>query len=87
MQFGKIDIIFTSKYTEENCELILREVGLNDDRYEVSISEALIQGESCKIENGKIVNLKIKENVKYKISCSVGNTERFSSEVILNAIR
>ena len=84
---NKIDIIFTSKYTEENCELILREVGLNDDRYEVSISEALIQGESCKIENGKIVNLKIKENVKYKISCSVGNTERFSSEVILNAIR
>lgn len=82
-----IDIIFVSKYTEDNCELMLREVGLKEDKYEVLINSASLDGEPCEIKDGKIVNLKITENTKYKISCSVKNTERFSSEVVLNAIR
>ena len=82
-----IDIIFVSKYTEDNCELMLREVGLKEDKYEVLINSASLDGEPCEIKDGKIVKLKITENTKYKISCSVKNTERFSSEVVLNAIR
>lgn len=82
-----IDIVFESKYTEDNCELILREVGLKDDRYEVKIKSAKIDGVDCEVENGIIKNLKIKENTKHRISCVVDTNERFASEVILNAIR
>ena len=62
-----IDIIFVSKYTEDNCELMLREVGLKEDKYEVLINSASLDGEPCEIKDGKIVKLKITENTKYKI--------------------
>lgn len=82
-----IDVIFTSKYNENNCELSIREVGLKDDRYKINIESASLNGVPCEIEDGIIKNLKIKENIKYKISCVVDTNERFASEVILNAIR
>lgn len=82
-----IDIIFVSKYTENNCELSLREVGLKDDRYEVKIISATIDGQPCTVENGIIKNMKIQNKVKHKISCVVDTEERFASEVVLNAVR
>lgn len=82
-----IDVVFVSKYTEENCELAIREVGLNEDRYDVSIISATIDGNECTVENGIVKNIKIEEGKKHKISCVVNTDERFASEVILNAIR
>lgn len=82
-----IDIVFVSKYNEENCELTLKEVGLNEDRYNVEIINASIDGKPCIVENGVVKNIKIIEGKKYKISCLIDTNERFASEVVLNAIR
>ena len=82
----QMDIIFTSKFTRNNCELELKEVGLKDDRYDVNILKASINGNPCEVKDGKIINLKIEEGQKIKISCILDIDERFASEVILNAI-
>lgn len=82
-----IDIKFVSKYCEEKCELALREVGLNDDRYEVEIISATIDGIPCEIEDGKVKNICIQEGSKHTISCVTNSEDRFASEVVLNAIR
>lgn len=81
------DIIFVSKYTEKDCELAIKEVGLKDDRYDVKILSASINGNACVVEDGVIKNFQIEEGKKIKISCKVDTDERFASEVILNAIR
>ena len=81
------DIIFISKYTEGNCELAIREVGLKEDRYDIKILSANINGNACEVEDGVIKNFQIEEGKKIKISCKVDTDERFASEVILNAIR
>lgn len=82
-----IDIIFVSKYTEKDCELAIKEVGLKEDRYDVKILSASINGKACEVIDGIIKNFQIEEGKKIKISCKVDTDERFASEVILNAIR
>lgn len=82
-----IDVVFVSKYSEDNCELTLKQVGLNDDRYDVEIINATIDGTPCTVENGVVKNIKIVEGTKHKISCLIDTNERFASEVVLNAIR
>ena len=82
-----INIIFVSKYTERDCELEIKEVGLNEDRYDVKILSACIDGNACEVEDGIIKNFQIEEGKKIKIACKVDTEERFASEVILNAIR
>lgn len=66
----QIHVVFVSKYTEDNCELMLREVGLKDDKYAVKIVSAMIDGEPCKVEDGIIKNLKIKEKEKW-LNCTM----------------
>lgn len=82
-----IDVVFTSKFNEDNCELSIRRLGLNNDRYDVEIINASINGQPCTVKDGVVSNIAIKEGVKYKISCELDTEERFSSEVIINAIR
>ena len=82
-----IDIVFVSKFNEDNCELSIKQLGLNNDRYDVEIINASINGQPCAVKDGVVSNIAIKEGVKYKISCELNTEERFSSEVIINAIR
>lgn len=84
---GRFDILFESLYDEENCELQLKMFGEGKDKYPVDIISAFIDTNICKVENGKIVNLKIKKGQKYKLKCELEINELFSSEVILNAYR
>lgn len=84
---GRFDIVFESMFDEENCELILKMYGEGKDKYIIDIISASINSEKCKVENGKIINLKLNKGQKYKIKCELNMRELFSSEVILNAYR
>jgi len=84
---GKYDVLFTSLYDENNCELSIKLCGEAADKYPVEILTAKSNGVDCIIENGKICNLIIRKGTRYKISCNVNKRELFASEVILNAYR
>lgn len=83
----KLDVVFQSAYDEENCELIIKAVGLNNDKFDVMIKSAIVNGKICEVEDGIIKKLKIEKNTKYKISCEITSKDKFASEVVLNAIR
>lgn len=84
---GKYDCIFKSLYTENECELSIRQCGEAADKYPVEIISASIDGVPCEVKEGKIIGIKIEKDKNYKISYKVNIDEMFASEVILNAIR
>ncbi|MBM6990719.1 MAG: hypothetical protein I3I98_04840 [Mobilibacterium timonense] len=84
---GRYNIVFTSAHTEDKCELVLRQYGADADKYPVEILSASVNGDTCEIESGRIINLSLKKDVHYTIECEVGVDEMFSSEVILYAYR
>lgn len=84
---GKYDCIFKSLYTENECELSIRQCGEAADKYPVEIMSASIDGVPCEVKEGKIIGIKIEKDKNYKISYKVNIDEMFASEVILNAIR
>lgn len=84
---GKYNIVFTSVYDENNCELSLKQFGADADKYPIDILNAKVNEQDCEIENGKIVNLSLKSGEKYTIKCSVNKYSMFAGEVILYAYR
>lgn len=86
-QNGEYDLVFKSIYEEENCEIIVKMVGESKDTYDIIIISASINGDECEIQNGKIVNVRLEKDKKYKISYKTNKSETFASEVIINANR
>lgn len=84
---GKYDCIFTSKYSENDCEFAIRMCGEAADKYPIEILGASIDNTECNIQDGKIIGMKIENGKTYKISYSVNSDEMFASEVILSAYR
>lgn len=81
------DVVFTSAFTEDNCEMSLKQFGASEDKYAVNILNAEVNGEQCTIEDGKITGMKIIEDEHYKISCEVDVNTLFAGEVVLYAYR
>lgn len=86
-EVGNYDIVFTSAYDEDNCELSINQLGESNDKYNINIINAKINGIDSPVENGIIKNIKIRKGVKYIISYAIEEKERFAIEVILNAYR
>jgi len=84
---GKYDCIFTSQYDESDCEFAIRLCGEAADKYPVEIVSASVDGTVCKIQEGKIIGMRIEKGKTYKISYVVKSSEMFASEVILSAYR
>ena len=84
---GRFDIIFNSLYDEDNCELQIKMCGESSDKYPINIIAAMLDNEQCKIEKGKIVELKLNKDKRYKIKCKLDINKLFSSEVSLYANR
>ena len=84
---GKYDCIFKSEMTENNCDFAIRLCGEGTDKYPINIVEASINGESARVEEGKVIGIKIEKGKVYTISYTVNSDEMFSSEVIMNAYR
>lgn len=84
---GHYDCIFTATSNENNCDFEIKLCGEGADRYPVKILKASINGQECTIKDGKIVDMKIEKDQKYKITYVVDSREMFASEVIMNAYR
>ena len=81
------DVLFTSAYNEDNCELSLKQFGASEDKYAVNIKNAVINDQKCDVSNGRITGLKIIEGKLYKITCEVDVNSLFAGEVVLYAYR
>lgn len=84
---GRYNIVFTSLFDENNCDLALKMYGDGKDRYDIKILSASHNGKSYPIENGRITGIELSKNCKYIISCELETKELFASEVIVNAYR
>lgn len=81
------DIIFTSPYTEENCELLVEQLGSGSDKYPIRMESATINGEAGTVEKNRLVGFSLEEGKVYKISYRTKEKGKFAAEVTLYAIR
>ena len=86
-KLGKYSISFTSIYDEENCELELYYLDDSDNKYKASIIQCTINGQNGIVENGKIINFKLKKDVMYKIEAYTNLNDIYACEVKLYAFR
>lgn len=86
-KLGKYAISFTSIYDEENCELELYYLDDSDNKYKASIIQCTINGQNGIVENGKIINFKLKKDVMYKIEAYTNLNDIYACEVKLYAFR
>ena len=84
---GKCAISFESLYDESDCELSLYYLDDSENKYNVNIQRCTLEGNPLEIKDGKIVNLKLSKNKKYKLSLDTDLRELYSCEVIINACR
>ena len=84
---GKCAISFESIYDESDCELSLYYLDDSENKYNVNIQSCTLEGNPLEIKDGKIVNLKLSKNKKYKLSLDTDLRELYSCEVIINACR
>lgn len=84
---GKCAISFESLYDESDCELSLYYLDDSENKYNVNIQSCTLEGNPLEIKDGKIVNLKLSKNKKYKLSLDTDLRELYSCEVIINACR
>ncbi len=84
---GNCIISFSSKYTQDDCTLELFYLDDSGKSYKVNILNGAINGESCEINNGKIINLSIKNGKKYKIELDTNLVKVYSCEVRMYAYR
>lgn len=86
-KLGKYAISFTSIYDEENCGLELYYLDDSDNRYKALIMQGTINGQNGIVENGKIINFKLKKDVMYKIEVYTNLNDIYACEVKLYAFR
>ena len=84
---GRCVIAFTSLYEESNCEISLYYLDDSENKFNVDIIRCTLEGQDLIIKNGKIVNLKLTKNKKYKLVLDTNLRELYSCEVIINACR
>lgn len=84
---GDCVISFESLYDEDNCELALYYLDDSEIKYDVEIISCILDNEYLQVENGKIINLKLVKNKKYKLKLETNLRELYSCEVIINACR
>lgn len=84
---GQCAISFDSLYDEDECELSLYYLDDSENKYPVIIQKCILDGEQLDIDDGKVVNLKLTKNKKYKLSLETDTRELYSCEVIINACR
>lgn len=84
---GKCVITFDSLYDEDNCEVSLYYLDDSENKYNVYIKSCLLDGQNLTIKDGKIENLKLAKNKKYKLNLETDLRELYSCEVIINACR
>lgn len=83
---GRYDFRFTAPHDEADFELELKMYGDASDTYALEIKTAEVDGNPCKIENGK-VRMSLVKDVSYVVKYTTNRTSMFSSEVIMNAYR
>ena len=86
-KLGRYDILFTSTHNENNCEIEIKMIGERNDKYPIEIISAMINNKSCVISNGKIINLQLNNQQKYKVECILNEKKLFASEVSIYAYR
>ena len=84
---GKCAITFDSLYDESNCELSLYYLDDSENKYNVEIINCFTNDENLDVKDGKIVNLKLIKNKKYKLTLETNLRDLYSCEVIINACR
>lgn len=78
---------FKSEYTEPDCEIVIKEIGESNDKYDVDIVSATVNGKECVVENGIITGLTLHKDQKYVVIYNVRTENRFAAEVEFYANR
>ena len=84
---GNCVISFNSKYSQDECTLELFYLDDSGKSYKVEILSGTVNGVPCEVEDGKIINLNIKNREKYKIELDTNLVEFYSCEVRMYAYR
>lgn len=84
---GKCALSFESLYDEANCELSLYYLDDSENKYIVNIVSCTFDGNMLEVKDGKIVNLRLYKNKKYKLILDTDLRELYSCEVVINACR
>ena len=84
---GVYDCVFTSPVNDEHCDFSVYIKGDSKDRIQVRIFSATINGQNCKVIDGKIVDFSLKKETLYKIRYKVNVKGIFACEVIIDAYR
>lgn len=83
---GRYDFRFTAPNDEADFEIELKMCGDASDKYSLDIISAEVDGNPCRIENGK-VRMSLSKGVTYVVKYTTNRKSMFSSEVIMNAYR
>lgn len=78
---------FTSQYNEDDCEIVIKEIGESSDTYDVTVISATIDGKPCLVEKGVIKGIVLRAGEKYSIFYNVQNGGRFATGVDIYANR
>ena len=78
---------FTSQYNEDDCEIVIKEIGESSDTYNVTVISATIDGKPCFVEKGVIKGIVLRAGEKYSIFYNVQNGGRFATGVDIYANR
>ena len=83
---GIYDFKFTAPHDEAILELEVKMCGDASDTYALDIISAAVNGQPCKIIDGK-VRMEILKGMSYVVRYTANRKTMFSSEVIMNAYR
>lgn len=84
---GEYVLTFKSLYEEPECDLFIYSLDDGNQRYPVTIIEAVLGGNQLLTENNKIKKVGLKKDQKYSIYLKTNQVELFSCEVKLYAYR
>lgn len=81
------DVMFTSLTDEDCCEMAIKQLGEANDKYDIPMKTASINGVDCEVKDGVATGFALVENQEYKLSYTTENNDNKSIEVILYAYR
>lgn len=79
--------LFIATSDVKNCEFAIKMWGEGNDRYDVNIIKASVNGKECLIKDGAVTGFSLKKGEQYRINYQVETKEKFASEVMLYAYR
>lgn len=81
------DVMFKAFTDEDCCEMSIKQLGEANDKYDIPMLTANINGVECNVKDGVATGFKLAKNQEYKLSYTTDNNDSKSIEVILYAYR